>query len=135
MDTTPSSHVLLEALALPSHAQPGINAFRHLASPGNPSRKELQGLLAYGKDHCQWCRHDEQVAAGAGTGQPEESLGVTCSASLNRQVRTRMPGGVGRAVRNDRPYLIIRDIATLCLGIVCPLDNYTVRNEFVLPLL
>ena len=47
----------------------------------DPSREEPQGpgLLAYGKDHCQWCWTDGQVAAGAGTGEPEESLGVTCS--------------------------------------------------------
>ena len=57
---------------------------------------------AYGKDHCPRCRDNERVAAGAGTGEPEESLGCTCSTSLNRLVQTRMPGGVGRAVRDGR---------------------------------
>jgi transposase len=75
-------------------------------SSGHPSREEPQGLLAYGENHCQWSRDDEQVAAGAGTGEPEESLGVTRSTSLNRLVRTRMPGGVGRAVRNGRPCML-----------------------------
>lgn len=90
------SHVLLETLALPAHAEPGANAIWRIASSGNPSREEPQGLLAYGKDHCQWSRNDEQVVAGAGTGEPEEPLGVTRSTSLNRLVRTRMPGGVGK---------------------------------------
>jgi hypothetical protein len=60
-------------------AQPGTNAFRRVASSGNPSREEPQGLLAHGENHCQWSRHDEQVVAGAGTGEPEKSLSVTCS--------------------------------------------------------
>ena len=72
------SHVLLETLALPAHAEPGVNAFRRLASSGDSSREEPQGLLAYGKDHCLWCQNDERVVARAGTGEPEESLGVTC---------------------------------------------------------
>ncbi len=110
-----SSHALPETLALPAHAEPGVNASGFLASSGNPSREEPQGLLAHGKDHCQWCRNDEQVAAGAGTGEPEESLGVTRSTSLNRLVRTRMPGGVGRAVSNGRPYPISPDLGDLGL--------------------
>jgi hypothetical protein len=68
---------------------------RSVASSGNPSWEEPQGLLAHGKDHCQWCWNDEQVAAGAGTGEPEKSLGVTRSTSLNRLVRTRMPRWCG----------------------------------------
>jgi hypothetical protein len=72
-----------------------VGGDRRLASSGNPSREEPQGLLAHGENHCQWSRDDEQVAAGAGTGEPEESLGVTRSASLNRQVRTRMPRWCG----------------------------------------
>jgi hypothetical protein len=36
----------------------------------------------------------------------EKSLGITCAASSNGLVRTRMPGGVWRAVRNDRLYSI-----------------------------
>ena len=36
----------------------------------------------------------------------KDSLGRTCSSSLNRRMRTRMSGGVGRASGNRRPYPI-----------------------------
>ena len=38
--------------------------------------------------------------------EPENTLGGTCSASPNRLMRSRMSGGVGRAVSNGRPYPI-----------------------------
>ncbi|MBX3420471.1 MAG: group II intron reverse transcriptase/maturase [Pirellulaceae bacterium] len=41
-----------------------------------------------------------------GVPEPKDFMERTCSSSLNRRMRTRMSGGVGRAVSNDRPYPI-----------------------------
>ena len=66
------------------------------------------------------------MAAGAGTGEPEESLGVTRSTSLNRLVRTRMPGGVGRAVRDGRPYPMLAVFwSSLWVYALCPVVRPT----------
>jgi hypothetical protein len=56
---------------------------------------------------------DEQGAAEAVTGEPEMPPGVTClfvctsQRGVNCLVRTRMPDGVERAVRNSRPHQIL----------------------------
>ena len=41
-----------------------------------------------------------------GGNEPKVNLGIPCSASLNRRMRTRMYGGVGRGPGNGHPYPI-----------------------------
>lgn len=61
-----------------------------LVRPSNRQRRQL----------------NKRVVAIARTVEPEKSLGRTDPASLNRLVRTRMPGGVGKVPGNGHPYAI-----------------------------
>ena len=72
----------------------------------DPTRQDSQRSVAHGQDDCEWCRYDECLVILARCLESEDSLGKTCSSSWNRLVRTRMLGGVGRTVSNDRPYPI-----------------------------
>jgi hypothetical protein len=106
VDPTSDSNVFLEALASCAHASPGADRVRRPASPGDSTREESQGALAYGENHCQWCRDDECLVRVSGRGESEESLGESCFSSSNRLVRTRMLGGVGRVLGDGHPYPI-----------------------------
>ena len=67
------------------------------------SRKKLLADVTYTcHTHCDV----EQVAGATRTSFVKATLGRACSSSRNRLVRTRMLGGVGRAVSNGRPYPI-----------------------------
>ena len=97
-----------------------LNASGHLAY-GNrkpsvpPSRQAIRhGQSRKGPWHmAPWEKHrhgnwvNERLVCRARANLAEESLVASCSPSSNRVVRTRTLHGVGRAVRNDRPYPII----------------------------
>jgi hypothetical protein len=73
-----------------------------------PSESEGLGDMAV---HCQWSRDDNAWLQNQGVISLKSlwaQLAPRCSShrGLNRLVRTRMPGGVGRAVSNGRPYPI-----------------------------
>jgi hypothetical protein len=61
------------------------------------SQQTYSGVAGGGENHCQWSRPDQRVATGSGVTEPQDSLGIACPSSLNRRMRTRMSGGVGRA--------------------------------------
>ena len=108
VDTASHPDVLLETLASCAHASPRTHSIRRPASPSHPSRQKSPRPLAHGQNHRQRCWDDECVVTRTGHAEPENTLGGTCSASPNRLMRTRMSGGVGRAVSNGRPYPISR---------------------------
>jgi hypothetical protein len=106
VDTTPTSDVLLEALAVSPHTPPGANPSGCSASPSDSTRSQPQRPLAHGQNHRQWRRDAERLVTRSRTSQLEDSVGGTCSASSNRLVRSRMLGG--GVPGNGRPYPIIR---------------------------
>ncbi len=74
---------------------------------GAPYRAESQRPLASVTDVGDANRHDQPVADGdAGPRLDTPPLALASLSNLNRRVRPRRLGGVGRAVSNDRPYPI-----------------------------
>ena len=99
----PDAHVLLETVASAVTSTRDAHPIRRSETPSDPPRTPSPRLLAHGQDHCQWRGTDQRVACRTGTAKHEDTLGRACSASSNRLVRTRMLGGVGRAVSDGRP--------------------------------
>ena len=75
VDTTPVADVLLEALAICTHAPTGTHSARRPATASDPPRPQSERPLAHGQVHCHGCRSDERLAANTRTTQPEDSLG------------------------------------------------------------
>jgi hypothetical protein len=59
VDSTSHSHVLLETLALPAHAEPGVNAFRRLGV----SRRQA---IRHGKSRKGYWHMAKTIASGVG---------------------------------------------------------------------
>ena len=51
---------------------------------------QARRTVVNGQDDRKWSRHDERLVANPGGIEPKDTLGRTCSASLNRRMRTRM---------------------------------------------
>jgi hypothetical protein len=104
--SSPHTDVLLETLAQTETSTRNAARVRRPASSGHPTRPESQRALAHGQDDCQRRWYDERLASRSRSLESKDIMERTCSSSLNRRMRTRMSGGVGRAVSNDRPYPI-----------------------------
>ena len=102
-------------MATPAHEDQQSHASRGESGHGHQTRNESQKLLAVVTNARHALRDAQQVAGATGTAFAQTTLVRPRSASRNRLVRTRMLGGVGRAVSNDRPYPIW---AFFCLGFV-----------------
>ena len=89
-----------------SHGFPGGVGLKQAGPPCDQTRNESQELLAAVTNARHALRDAQQVAGGTRTAFAQTTLVRPRSASRNRLVRTRMLGGVGRAVSNDRPYPI-----------------------------
>jgi len=73
------------------------------------------------------------MATGTGVTEPQDSLGIDRPSSLNRRMRTRRYGGVGRVTADGAPYPISQDsglvsysysgIAVLVLVLDCLLSH------------
>ncbi len=75
-------------------------------SRGDQTRDQSQELLAFVTDTRHALRDAQQVAGATGTIFAQTTLVRPRSASRNRLMRTRMSGGVGRAISDDGPYPI-----------------------------
>ena len=85
---------------------------------GDPPRAQPQKLLAYVQNNRQRRGADECVACRTRTAQLKDIVGQACSPSLNRRMRTRMSGGVGRVIREDGPYPITRRFVGVVVQLV-----------------
>ena len=85
---------------------------RELIGLGVPRRqairhaKSRKGPWHMAKSIATGAGNDERLASTSGAYQLKESVGKSCSASLNRRMRTRMYGGVGRVASDGHPYPI-----------------------------
>jgi len=77
-----------------------------------------RGLTPTGVDRCGDCRSADLGSVSLQTlcFLREATSERACSSNWNRPVRTRLPGGVGRAVSNDRPYPITPGTACVLWG-------------------
>ena len=100
------AHVLLEAVARHTHAGATSSGPGNGKAIGAHDGGQQQRLLATVADAGYANRDDKRLVARAGLGQypcaVDEGARLRlriplCSALMNRLVRTRMPGGVGRA--------------------------------------
>ena len=115
LDSPPHSDVLLETVATSPHQGAAPRASGRESGHGDQTRGQSQKLLAVVSDTRHANRDAQPVARATRTAFAQTTLVRPRSASRNRLVRTRMLGGVGRAVSNDRPYPIS---AILCLGLL-----------------
>ena len=76
------------------------------AGHGDQARDQSQELLAFATDTHYALRDAQQVAGATGASFAQTTLVRPCSASRNRLIRTRMSGGVGRAISDGGPYPI-----------------------------
>ncbi len=108
VDTTSNPDVLLEAVASAQASTRNAHSARRSQASGDPPCTQPPELLAHVQDNCQRRRADQCVAGRTRTAQPEDTMGQACSTSLNRRMRTRTSGGVGRVTGNGGPYPIMR---------------------------
>lgn len=106
LDTTAHSLLLLETLAKCSHTYSESACNERPTQTSDPARQELQGSLAYGQDDRERRWYDERLVSRTGFFESQDLMGRTCSSTLNRRMRTRTYGCVGRVVSNDHPYPI-----------------------------
>ena len=111
MDSATYSVLLLETVASSENTSPALDSPGSSTSSSDPPCTQPSGSLAHGQDNRQRCGHDKRVAADSRRHELKDSVGGTCSASLNRRMRTRTYGGVGRASGDRRPYPISALIA------------------------
>ena len=106
MATPTGAHVLLETVATDAHEGTQSSGAGHGQASGDFDGDQQQELLASVEIIGDANGDDERMAQNAGLGEYscalDEGAGIRltihrCSALVNRPVRTRMPGGVGRA--------------------------------------
>ncbi len=149
MNTASHTLLLLEALASRTHTSPSADRVGRLATPCRPTREKSQRSVAHGQDDSQWSRHDECLVASPMGIEFKDTLGRACSPSLNRRMRTRIYGGVGRArhsaslpdlagygckiPRSRQIFRAKKSLISRCRGtaLVCSLDGlmYSVCRE------
>ena len=106
MAASASAHVLLETVARNANAGAKSSGAGNGQANGAHDGGQWQGLLATVANAGHANRDDKRLVARTGLGQYPCALDegarlrlrlLLCSALMNRRVRTRMPGGVGRA--------------------------------------
>jgi hypothetical protein len=132
MASSPHSDVLLEAVAPSAETSARTHPTRRPDSPSHSSRTQSERLLAHVKDNCQRSRNDQCVARRTRNVKHQDALGRACSASLNRRMRARMYGGVGRAVSDGRPYPITPGMGVMLWG-ASPLYDFGRLKEIRIP--
>jgi hypothetical protein len=98
--------LLLETLATCLHTYPRVNGTGCSASTSHTTWYQSQRSLTHGQDDRERCWYDKRLVSSLRSLESKENLGRTCLSSLNRRMRTRTSGGVGREVSNGRPYPI-----------------------------
>jgi hypothetical protein len=100
------THVLLETVAADAHEDQPPSGVGGRQTHGDFDVHQQQELLASVTVAGDASRDDEQLVEGAGLGEYPCSLdegprlrlrNIVCALLMNRPVRIRMPGGVGRA--------------------------------------
>jgi len=95
LDPPSCADVLLGAVAPTVHADQAAVVAWGADPAGGRDRSKLEGPLALVAVLRGECRAVRRVVGEPGSAFAQEPLDTTCSAAVNRLVRTRMPGGVG----------------------------------------